>query len=220
MWHAFRSELAYQKAYLLGGLGLAAGVAALVSVVFYLIGDEGPSGHAASGIRGMFFVMAPMIVGFIAQSFRFEERRTRLLLAGPVTPRQIAGASVLLTVALLGVSVLAAGLMVGLGVLFGSKLEPKGLQMIGYVGGLLFMMMQLGLLIQEAVAARRQGRVRAAIFAWAGVSVGALVMYALSFGAIWGSVGWIPMNLWNLIVAAAAGAASVVLYGGRTDFTR
>ena len=65
MWQALRAELAYSRSYLLGGLGLAAGVAVMVSVVFYAVGEEGPPPHAAAGIRGMFLIMAPMIVGFI-----------------------------------------------------------------------------------------------------------------------------------------------------------
>jgi len=84
VWHALRAELAYSRPFLLGGLGIAAGVVVILSVVFLAVGDDGPPSHSAAGIRGMFLIMAPMIVGFIAQTFRSEERRARLLLSGPL----------------------------------------------------------------------------------------------------------------------------------------
>ena len=65
MWHALRAELAYSRSWLFGGLGLAIGVVIIVSLVFFAVGGDGPPSHAAAGIRGMFMIMAPMIVGFI-----------------------------------------------------------------------------------------------------------------------------------------------------------
>jgi len=222
MWHALRAELAYQREYLLGGLGMAVGVVIIVSVVFFAVGEDGPPSHAAAGIRGMFLIMAPLIVGFIAQSFRSEERRARLLLAGPLTPRQIAGASVLLTVVLFGIGVLAAGLMIGAGFLVTGRLELESLQMVGYVGGLIFAMMQMGLLVQEAVAARSQQRLRASAAGWAGFVLAVLLMAVLSLVAVFfqGPLSWFSLHLGNLIAAVTAMAASVALYAGRTDFTR
>ena len=35
MWHALKAELAYFRPWLLGGLGLAAGVVVLVSLIFF-----------------------------------------------------------------------------------------------------------------------------------------------------------------------------------------
>lgn len=220
MWQALRAELAYSRAYLLGGLGLAVGVAAIVSVVFYAVGDEGPPSHAATGIRAMFLIMAPMIVGFVAQSFRFEERRTRLLLAGPVTPRQIAGAMVLLTVILFGIGALAAGLMIGIDSLITGKRELESLQIVGYVGGLMFAMMQIGLLVQESVTAGIQGRLKASAIGWTAFALTALFVTVLPLGSAWGYLGWYHLHLANLFAAGTAMVVSIALFQGRTDFTR
>ena len=225
MWLALRAELAYLRSYLLGGMGLAAGVVVLVSVVFFAVGEEGPPSHAAAGIRGMFLIMAPPVVAFIAQAFRPEARRARLLLAGPLTPRQIAGAMVLLPAILFAVGVVAAGLVTGAGFLVTGKLEPEALHVVGYVGGLIIMMNQVGLLVQEAAAARRQRRRLAAAAAWTGFGAALLLFAALFLAALFlaapqGFLTWIHLHLGNLILAVAAMLASVKLYAGRTDFTR
>lgn len=222
MWHALRAELAYFRPWLLGGLGMAAGVVVLVSVIFFAVGAGGPPSHAAAGIRGMFLIMAPMVVCFIAQAYRSEERRARLLLAGPLTPRQIAGAMVLLPAVLFGIGVVATGLVMGAEALATGRLEIASLQLVGYVGGLMFMMTQMGLLAQEAVAARGQRRLRAAAAGWAGFAGAVLLFAALSVAAFvfQGPLTWISLHLGNLVVAATAMVASVALYAGRTDFTR
>ena len=220
MWQALRAELAYSRPYLLGGLGLAAGVAVIVSVVFYAVGEEGPPPHAAAGIRGMFLIMAPMIVGFIMQSFRFEERRARLFLAGPLTPRQLAGAMVLLTVILFAIGILAAGLMIGVDSLVSGGFERESLQIVGYVGGLLFAMMQIGLLVQESIAARIQGRLSTSATGWTVFVLTVLFATVLPMGAAWGYLDWFHLHLANLIAAGAAIVTTIVLYQGRTDFTR
>lgn len=225
MWNALRAELAYIRPYLLGGLAMAVGIVIMVSVVFVAVGEEGPPSHAAGGIRGMFLIMAPMIVGFIAQGFRSEERRARLLLAGPLTPRQIAGAMVLLPLVLFAVGFLAAGLVMGTGFLVTGRLELEALQMTGFVGGLVFMMTQMGLLAQEAAAARRQRRLGAAATGWAAFVAAALLLAALFVAALFwaapqGFLTWTHLHLGNLIVAVAAMVASAELYAGRTDFTR
>ena len=85
MWHALRAELAYAQSYLFGGLGIAVGVVALVSGVFYAVGEDGPPAHAAAAIRGLLLIIAPMVVCFVVQAYRSEEHRARLLLAGPLT---------------------------------------------------------------------------------------------------------------------------------------
>lgn len=220
MWHALRAELAYFRPWLLGGLGLGAGVVVLVSVVFYVVGEHGPPSHAASGLRAMFLIMAPLIVAFIAQAYRSEERRARLLLAGPLTPRQIGGAAALLPVALFAIGILAAGLMLGLGYLVTGKLELEAVNLVGFVGGQMFAYAQMGLLAQEATAARGQRRLRAAVAGWAGFAAAVLLLAALYLALAREVLTWTHLIGGHLIVAAAAGVASVMLYAGRTDFTR
>lgn len=222
MWHALRAELTYFRPWLLGGLGLAAGVATLVSVIFRLVGEDGPPAQAAAGIRGMFVVMAPLVVGFIVQTYRFEERRARLLLAGSLNPRQMAGVMVLLPLCLLALAALAGALVMGTEALITGRLAVESLHIAGYVGGMLFMMLMLGLLIQEAVAAHRQRRQRAAVAGWAGLAGGVVLLAALSAAAflLQGPLTWISLHLGNLITAAAAMAATLSLYTRRTDFTQ
>ena len=222
MWHALRAELAYYRSYLLGGLGLALGVVALVSVIFYAVGDDGPPSHAAAGIRGMFLMMAPLVVGFVAQGLRDEERRERLLLAAPLTPGQIAGAGVLMSVVLLAAGVLGAGLVLAVGALATGRLETESLNIVFYVGGIMFAILQIIPLVQEAVAARGQGRARAAALGWAGLAL-AVVLFALPTAAALAFQGphtWPIMHLGNLLVALTAMVAGVALYTGRNDFTR
>lgn len=221
MWYALRAELAYSRPFVLGGLGMAVGVVTVVSLVFAAVGD-GPPSHAADGIRGMFLVMGPTVAGFIVQAYRSQERRARLLLAGPLTPRQIAVAAALLSAILFGIGVLAAGLVMGAGSLARGKLEIESLHMVGYVGGLMLMMQMMGLAAQEAAAARRQRRPRAAAAGWAVFVAAMLFLAALDSAAFYfqGPLTWMSLHLGNLIVAAAAAAVSVELYAGRTDFTR
>ena len=222
MWHALRAELAYSRPWLIGGMGLAVGVVIIVSLVFYAVGDDGPPSHVAAGLRGMFLIMAPMIVGFIAQSYRSDERRARLLLAGPLTPRQIAAASVILPVILFAMGVVAAALVIGVDTLITGKLAFEALHIVGYVGGMMFMGMMIGLLAQEATAAHRQRRPRAAAAAWACFVVAMLFLAALIVAVVFlqGPMSWPSLHLGNLIVAVVAMLATVALYGGRTDFTR
>ena len=222
MWHALRAELLYYRSYLLGGFGLAIGVVIMMSLIFFAVCDEGPPAHAAAGIRGMFLIMAPMIVGFVALGLRPEEKRDRLLLAGPVTPGQIAGARVLMSVVLFGVGILAVGLSLGTDFLATGRLEIESLHIIGYVGGLMFAMLQMMPLAQEAVAARSQSRSRAATAGWVGFVVAVLFYAALTVAAfvLQGPLTWPSLHLGNLIVAVTAMVASVALYAGRTDFTQ
>lgn len=222
MWHALRAELNYSRPWLLGALGIAAGVVVLINVIFRLVGDNDPTGHEVVGISAVFPVMAPMIAGFVVQAYRNEERRTRLLLAAPLTPRQIAVAMVLLPVILFGIGVLAGGLVVATVALVTGRLEMETLQMVGYVGSLMFMMTQMGLLAQEATAAHRQQRRRSAAAGWAGFAVAVLILTTLSLLVIrfQGPLTWISLHLGNLAMAVVAMVASVTLYAGRTDFTR
>jgi hypothetical protein len=222
MWHALRAELAYSRPYLLGGLGIAVGVVFIVSLVFFAVGDDGPPSHVTAGIRGMFLIMAPVVVGSIVQALRSEERRARLLMAGPLTPRQLAGVTVLLPVVLLGIGILGAGLVLGAGFLVTGKVDPKSVHIVGYVGGMIFMTQMMGLLGQEATAAHRQRRVRVAAAGWTGFALALLLLAALTAMVIafQGPLSWPSLHLGNLIVAVIAMAATVAMYSGRTDFTR
>jgi len=215
MWHALRTELSYFRPWLLGGLGIAAGVVILISIVFQLVGDDGPPSYVAAGLRGFFPIIAGMVVGFIAQSYRSEERRARLLLAGPLTPRQLGGVMVLLPACLFGIGVLAAGLMIGAGSLITGKLELETLRMVSGVAGMLFAMGQMGPLAQESTTARRQRRTRAAIAGWT-----VFVMAILLLSVLQLILGSIHGHLGQVIVALMVMVASVALYVGRTDFTR
>jgi uncharacterized membrane protein SirB2 len=211
MWHALRAELAYFLPWLLGGLGIAAGVGGLLIAIIFFV----PSADGAPGfLPEMFLIIAGMVVAFIAQSYRSEERRARLLLAGPLTPRQLAGVMVLLPACLVGLGALVAVLKFGLFALVTGKVELADLAMAGSFTGEFMAYAQMGPLAQEASAARRQRRARAAIVGWA-VFVGAILLLAVSMlfrNSIHGYLG----QLVALLTAMAVGAR---LYQGRTDFT-
>ena len=221
MWHALRAELTYFRAYLLGGLGIAVGVAAILTVVFLLVGDDGPPRSVAAVLRGMFMMMAPLIVGFITQALRSEEGRARLLLTGPLTPRQLGGVNVLIPTLLFALGMLISALSIGVEFLITGELALETLKsIIGFVGGQLFAYLQLGLLVQEATAASRQRRTRAAMAGWTGLGASVLLLAVLYLLLMQASLTWTHLVLGHLLVAATAMAASVSLYAGRTDFTR
>lgn len=220
MWQALRAEFAYSRPYLLGGFGIAVGVVVIVSVVFAVVGEEGPPDFAAAGIRGLFLIMAPMAVAFIAQGVRSEEQRTRLLLAASLTPQQIAFAAVLLPVVLFGVGALAAGLMLGVGYLLAGDLELETVHLVGFVGGQLFAYTQIGLLAQEAAAARGQRRQRASAVGWAVFAVAIVLLGILYLTLAQESLTWSHVIVGHLFVAAMTMVATVILFQGRTDFTR
>jgi len=219
MWHALRAELVYSRPYLIGGLAVAAGVVVILTVVFSLVGTDGPPSFAATGMRGMFMIMAPLIVGFIIQATRSEEKRARLLLMGPLTPRQLGGVAVLLPVVLLGIGVVAAGLVFAVGAVIVGSFELEALNIAGFVGGQLFAYTQIGLLAQEAIAAHRQRRSRAVAIAWLTFIAAVLMLGALYLALAWQVVTWSHLVLGHLIVAAGVMLATVALIGGRTDFT-
>lgn len=222
MWHALRAELAYYRSYLLGGFGLAIGIVGLVSLIFFAVGDDAPPRHVADGIRAMFLIMAPLIVGFVAQALRYEERRDRLLLAGPLTPRDLAVVRVLVSVVLLTIGVLGAAIVLAASASVAGRLEVESVHIAGYVGGLNFAILQMIPLTQEAAAARSQRRPRAAIAGWATFVLAVLVFAALSAAAfiVQGPLTWPSLHLGNLVVALMAMVASVRLYTRRSDFTR
>jgi len=221
MWHALRTELAYSRSYLLGGLGLALGVAALITGIFQSLGDQSPPSHAVAGIRGMFMIMAPLIVGFIVQAYRAEERRSRLLLAGPLTPRQAAAVSVILPVILGVVGVLAAGLLTSAEALITGRFSFESVQIVGQVGSMLFFGLMIGLLIQEATAAHRERRLRAATGAWVCLGVAAVIALTPTVTAVLvqGPRSYQGMHLGNMIAAVITMAIAFALASGRTDFT-
>ncbi len=212
MWHALRAELIYFRPWLLGGLGIAAFVSALLTVLTVVVKDsDGVPGF----VTGMFPIIAGMVVAFIAQSYRSEERRARLLLAGPMTPRQLAGVLVLLPVCLVGLGALFGGLWVWLASRLAGQLHAATLPTLGMFTVQFWAYAQMGPLAQEATAAHRQRRGRAALVGWA-VFVGAILFLVASqflLGSIYGHVGL-------LVSVVAATVVAAVLYTGRTDFTR
>ena len=212
MWHALKAELAYFRPWLLGGLGIAAGVSGLLMVLMLL-----PSVDAdiPSFVPGIFPIIAGMVVAFISQSYRWEERRARLLLAGPLTPGDLAGVTIFLPACLVGLGAIAGVLWVGVTSLITGPLDPATLRTLGGFTVQFLAYAMLGPLAQEATAARRQQRGRAAITGWA-VFVGAI----LSLAASQFYLGSIRGQLWQLIVVATVMVVSAVLYAGRTDFTR
>jgi hypothetical protein len=218
MWHALRAELAYFRPWLLGAFGIAIAVAAIISVVFYF--DDDPPGFVATGLRALFLVMGPMIVSFIIQSYRVEERRARLLLTGPLTPMQLAWVMVLIPWVLGMVGVLAAAVVIAADVMITGAFSFESLNMAGFVGGQMFTYAFMGLLAQEASAARQQQRRGAARTGWS-IFVGSIFVIAASYVILarraftWGHVG-----LTHCVVALVSMVACIVLYGNRTDFTR
>jgi len=212
MWHALRAELAYFLPWLLGGLAIAAGVGGLLIAIIWFVPD-------ADGVPGflpeMFLIIAGMVVSFIAQSYRWEERRSRLLLSGPLTPRQLAGIAVLLPACLVGLAALAALLKFGLFALVTGNFDLANLGFIGAFTGEFLAYAQMGPLVQEATAARRQGRGPAAVVGWV-VFVGAVLVLAASMLFRNSIQGYLAL----LMVVVSAMSVAAWLYEGRTDFTR
>jgi hypothetical protein len=165
--------------------------------------------------------MAPVILGFVIQALRNEERRNRLLLATSLTPRQLAWVSALIPVIMYAIGILLAALMLALEALITGSLARESMHLVAFVGGMIFTGTLVGLLIQEAVAAHRQGRSRAAIAGWAVFGVVALVFASLQTASVvfQGPATWPLLHLGNLTLAAAALAATVGLAAGRSDFT-
>ncbi|MCG6948061.1 MAG: hypothetical protein LJE93_03980 [Acidobacteria bacterium] len=212
MWRALKAELLYFWPWLLGGFGIAAFVVILLSVlVRFLEEGQGPP----SFVIAMFPIIAGMVVSFVAQGYRAEERRARLLLAGPLTPRQLAGVTVLLPVIFVAFGVLAAVPMIGLATWITGKFEASDLRVVAGFAGQFWAYAQLGPLAQESSAARRQQRTSAYIAGWT-LFVAAILVLAVSqffMHSIWGLLGFAAVGGTTLVVAA-------MLYQHRTDFTR
>lgn len=212
MWHALRAELVYSRPWLLGGLGIAAFVSILMTVLANVAdGADGVPGF----LSGMFPTIAGMVVAFIAQGYRSEEHRARLLLAGPMTPRQLSFVMVLLPTCLVGLGAVVGAIFVGGTSLLAGPLQEATLPTLGVFAVQFLAYAQMGPLAQEATAARNQRRNGAAVAGW-GVFVGAVVcLVATQF--ILGSAQGIFVQLVTVVVAMVV---SAVLYQGRTDFTR
>ena len=212
MWHALKAELVYFRVWLIGGLGIGAGVSLMMYALKWFVDDaEGIPGFLTS----IFLLIAGMVVSFIVQSYRWEERRTRLLLAGPLTPRQLAWMSVLLPACLMFVGAMASALMIGLTALISGYLDLADLHMTAVFGVEFWAYAQMGPLVQEATAARRQGRSRSAIAGWAVFAVAVLLLAAGMFFR-----HLIQANLGQMMAIAMSMVVAVKLYTARTDFTR
>jgi hypothetical protein len=212
MWRALKAELVYFSPWLLGGLAIAAGVGGLlIAIIWFVPGADDVPGF----LPEMFLIIAGMVVSFIALSYRWEERRSRLLLSGPLTPRQLAGILVLLPACLVGLAALAALLKFGLFGLVTGNFSLANLGFIGAFTGEFLAYSQMGPLVQEATAARRQQRGRAAILGWA-VFAGAVLVLAASTLFRNSIQGYLAL----LMVVVSAMSVAAWLYEGRTDFTR
>ncbi len=212
MWRALKAELIYFLPWLLGGLGIAAFVVVLLSVlVRFLEEGDGPPMFVVT----MFPFIAGMVVAFVAQGYRAEERRARMLLAGPLTPRQLAGVTVLLPACFIALGALAAAPMIWLATLITGKFQPSDLRIAAGFAGQFWAYAQLGPLAQESTAARRQRRTGAALTGWGVFGIVILILAASQFvmHVIYGHLGVAAAIVTAMAVAAA-------LFVGRTDFTR
>ncbi len=212
MLRVLKAELEYFLPWLLGGLGIAAFVVILLSVLIRVLDDgDGPPIF----VIAVFPIIAGMVVSFIAQSYRCDERRARLLLAGPLTPRQLAGVTVLLPVFFVGLGALAAVPMIALAALISGKFEPSALSVAAGFGDQFWAYAQLGPLAQESSAARRQQRSGAASAGWAVFGSVILVLAASQFfmHSVFGHIG-------VAVAAFSAMGVAAVLYTRWTDFMR
>jgi hypothetical protein len=166
-------------------------------------------------VAAMMPIIAGMVVSFIAQSYRVEERRARLLLAGDLTPRQLAAIAVALPLCFVGLATLAAIPMIWLAELIGGSLEPANLMVVAGFAGQFLAFAQLGPVAQESTAARRQGRRGAAFAGWT-VFIAAILVLAVAQVFQHSIVAFAGVAM--AVVAAMWVAAT--LYQGRTDFTQ
>ena len=212
MLRALRAELVYFRPWLLGGLGIAFFVSSVLIVLMLIpsVGSDMPT-----FLPAMFPVIAGMVVSFVAQSYRSEEHRARLLLAGPLVPRQLAGVMVLLPLCLVGLGAVAGAVWLGLASWITGPMDTGTWPTLGMLTAQFLAYAQMGPLAQEATAARRQRRRRAAVVGWSFFVGLVLFMVASQFvlGSIYGNLGLLVTVVTAMVVSAA-------LYPGRTDFTR
>ena len=212
MWHALRTEIVYFRPWVLGGLGIAAFVVVLLSVLVRLLEEgQGPPAFVVT----MFPVIAGMVVAFVAQGYRIEEHRARMLLAGPLTPRHLAWVTALLPVCFAAIGAVAALPMIALATQITGKFEPADLRIVAGFALQFTAYAQLGPLAQESTAARRQQRNGASMAGWALFVCSILVIAATQFflHSALGHLAVVIVILVDMVFAAA-------LYEGRTDFTR
>ena len=105
--------------------------------------------------------------------------------------------------------------MIGLTSLITGNLDPADLRMTAVFGLEFWAYAQMGPLVQEATAARRQGRGRAAIVGWTVFGVAILL---LAVGMFFRHL--IQANLGQLMAIVMAMVVAAAIYQGRTDFTR
>lgn len=215
MWRALRAELTYLGPILLIAWSIAFAVALMTMIMARVAGGDGPPVYVATALPGFFPIIASMVVTFIALGYRSDEKRMCLLLAGPMTPRQLAGVMVLLPACLvcLGIGIGSLGTMVASLVTGG--VDPRSVGIVVSISGQLLAIVQLGPLAQESSAAWRQQRPRASITGWA---VFLLVILLLTKStwfaeARFGYAG-------QLLAALVAALTAATMFGGRTDFTR
>ena len=222
MWHVLRAELAYVRPWVVGALGIASGVAVLISLIFAYGTDDSVDPWVAGWLRAMALLMAPLIVTFIMQGYRGQERRLRLLMAGPLTPRQIALVSVLLPLALLGMGAALASVLMLVETAIRGSFDPRTAHLALMVGGVMFAVGQMVALAQESAAARQQGRRAAGWIGW-GTFVAAVLLYmGMQAGTIvtGSQMGWPLLHGTNAAIALTAMLVGVLLFERRTDFTR
>ncbi len=213
MWNALRAELIYFRPWMFGGLGIAVGVSGLLVALTWSVKgvDDIPA-----FLPGMFPIIAGMVVSFIALGMRSEERRARLLLAAPLALRQLAGVMILLPVSLVALGLLGGALLFGLTSLIAGQFELGNLAVLSGLGGQFLTYALMGPLVQEAVAARRQGRGRAGLAGW----VVLVAAFALLTSLYWLQDRPALSAGVHLLVATLMVVPTYVLYQGRTDFTR
>jgi hypothetical protein len=220
VWQALRAELFYALPYLLAAFGTAAGAALVVSALSLVVGGNAPPRQVVAGLRAMFAFMAPMVVGFIVQATRVEERRTRLLLAGSSTPLGLGVVTVLLPAVLFGLGTLAAATVLGVELLVTGRLARVSVILPGFVGTMMFLVGLLVLLGSESATALTERRRQEAAAGWTAFAIAVALLTVLSTASFWRSPEWASLVAGALLVAIIAMAASVALFASRRDFTR
>ncbi len=222
MWHVLKAELAYVRPWLVGALGIATAVGILITLIFAFATDDSTDPWVAGGLRGMFLLVAPLVVSFIMQGYRGQERRLRLLMAGPLTPRQVAWVSALLPLLLLAVGVALAGTLILVESALRGAFDLQAVHLAAMIGGVMFATGQMVGLAQESAAARQQGRRAAARLGWT-VFVLAVLAYMGSQAVsivTQTSQTWPVLHATNAAIAVVAMGLSMLLFERRTDFTR
>jgi hypothetical protein len=216
MWHALRAELTYFRTPLLFAWAIALGVALLVNgLTFVADTEKQPDTVLTVGLPGIFFVIAAMVVAFIAQGTRGDERRMRLLLMGSLTPVHLGLILVVLPAALIALGVVLGFSLLVLATTIVGDLRAEPILMVSGVASQMVTVVQMGPLAQESTAARRQKRTAQAALGWT-IFVVAIFLMAL-FQTFEGTT---PGFIGNLTLAAALMTISAWMFCRRTDFTR